>query len=133
MLEHLGCDFSLDTMKVTLNITNCLSIPILAFIDACHNIKNVRNALGDLKILQNSKGQFIEWKYFVKLNDVQYECGLHLANRLRQKHIDYASNKMKVKLATQTFRKPYTCSKIKILKMFFDLLLYVQEVLTHFI
>ena len=69
-------------VKSDFNLLNILNIPLLAFIDACHDIKNVRNTLGDLKILYNAKGQAIEWKYIVNLHDVQYKCGLHLANML---------------------------------------------------
>ena len=107
LCELIGCDFSLDTLKTSSNLINCINIPILVFIDACHCIKNTRNTIGDLKTLVNGQGQLIDWKYFCILNDIQYELGLHLANRLRQKHIDYSTNKMKVKLATQTFRKPF--------------------------
>ena len=69
--------------------------------DACHLIKNVRNCLGDLKVLY-SNGKEINWNYIEALHALQLDYDLHLGNKLRGKHIHYEKNKMKVSFATQT-------------------------------
>ena len=38
----------------------------------------------------------IEWRYIVDLNNVQKGCGLHAANRVTDKHVHFANQKMKV-------------------------------------
>uniref|UniRef100_A0A8C4NNJ2 THAP-type domain-containing protein n=1 Tax=Dicentrarchus labrax TaxID=13489 RepID=A0A8C4NNJ2_DICLA len=44
----------------------------------------------------------IIWKYIVHLNNVQKKSGLHAANRVTDKHVNFAYQKMKVSLAAQT-------------------------------
>lgn len=73
------------------------------FLDAAHMLKLVRNTLGDWRILYDQNGKSIEWDYFKKLVDLQEEGGLHLATKLRRRHIWYFKEKMKVSLAAQTF------------------------------
>ena len=38
----------------------------------------------------------INWKYIVQLNNVQKKSGLHAANRVTDKHVNFANQKMKV-------------------------------------
>ena len=38
----------------------------------------------------------IDWKHIVHLNDVQKKSGLHAANRVTDKHVHFANQKMKV-------------------------------------
>lgn len=38
----------------------------------------------------------ISWKYIVQLNNVQKNSGLHAANRVTDKHVNFANQKMKV-------------------------------------
>ncbi|XP_059474642.1 DNA transposase THAP9 isoform X1 [Neocloeon triangulifer] len=74
--------------------------PIYVFLDACHMIKLVRNCFGS-KIIYSGKGK-IDFTYVRKLHNFQIQQGLHLANKLRNKHINYHQNKMKVPIAVQT-------------------------------
>ena len=104
-MEQLGADFKSEPVKVTLDIKNILGIPIIVVFDICHVLKLLRNCLGDFKTLKNGKNKTIDWKYFCELNEIQTKIGLHLANKLRLKHIQYKSNKMKTKLACQTFSR----------------------------
>jgi hypothetical protein len=64
-------------------------------LDPCHVIKLVRNLLqayGSIK----SPDDVIEWKYIVRLQGVQNNIGLRLANKLSDRHINFMQNKMKV-------------------------------------
>jgi len=100
MLESLGCNFknykNLQTwFKHPASDTN-----IYVYLDPSHMLKLVRNVLGSRKVLLDKDDNRIEWKYFEDLHKLQQE-GLHVANKLRTKHIEYFKNKMKVKLASQ--------------------------------
>jgi len=64
-------------------------------------LKLIRNILAKLKILFDEAENIIEWKYFEELHQLQEAEGLHLANKVRSKHIAFEKNKMKVKLAAQ--------------------------------
>lgn len=101
MLQKLGCNFDTTNnfqtyFKHPANDTN-----VYVFLDPSHMLKLVRNSLGSTKQLLDGNGNKIEWKYFEELHKLQEAEGLHLANKLRTKHIEYFKNKMKVKLATQ--------------------------------
>ena len=104
-LEHAGADgckcYSYGGMKTSLDLTNVLGYPIYATPDVCHLIKLVRNCIGDFQILQNLDGKKIYFQYFKSLQKLQEQKGLHLATRIKRKHIDWKKNKMSVHLATQ--------------------------------
>ena len=70
-------------------------------LDACHQIKNVRNCLASMEIIFHNS-QPIKWHYIKKLDYIQQEDNLHLANKLKSKHIQFQNHKMNVKLAVQT-------------------------------
>lgn len=76
--------------------------PLEILLDICHMLKLVRNTFGNKGFLYDSKGDAIKWDYIVKLNHQQQKEGLHAANKLTSRHIDYQSNKMSIKLAAQT-------------------------------
>lgn len=76
---------------------------IYILLDPCHMIKLCRNTLGDWGVIYDSEGHPIEWKYFTHLVVLQEEAGLHAATKIRKRHINYQNEKMKVKLAVQTF------------------------------
>lgn len=103
MFELLGAKLFQKNPKVSLNIQNCLGVPVFVTLDACHLIKLIRNALGDFKNVITEAGETISWNHIVNLHQLQKEKGLHLGTKLREAHIDYKSNKMKVRLATQVF------------------------------
>lgn len=72
-------------------------------LDPCHMVKLLRNCLGDWKILYTTNGETIKWSYFKNLVNLQNESGLHCATKLRNRHIYYFREKIKVRLAVQTF------------------------------
>lgn len=74
---------------------------VLFTFDACHMIKLVRNSLDKFRILIDGDGNKIKWNYLEFLRDLQESQGLHLANKMRKKHIRFHFQMMKVYLATQ--------------------------------
>ena len=102
MLESLGATLKHDNVQTKLRIRNILNKCILATLDACHLIKLVRNAFGDLQIFKDSNGDTISWVFITELVKIQEEKGLHLATKLRRRHIKFHSDIMSVPLAAQT-------------------------------
>lgn len=76
---------------------------IYATLDICHMIKLARNALADGKTFFCQDGQRICWEYVVDLFKLQDSIGLHVVNKLTTRHVNWHKQKMKVKLAAQTF------------------------------
>lgn len=72
--------------------------------DACHMVKLLRNVFADLTLIDRN-GKYINWFYIQNLNSLQNSEGLTLANKLRNKHVEFYQNKMKVSLAVQVFSK----------------------------
>ena len=75
-------------------------------------IKFARNALGDLKIFKTPTGGFIEALYELQQHDI-----LHLANKLKTKHMQWHQHKMKVSVATTTVSASVAAA-ITFLRMF---------------
>ena len=50
-------------------------------------------AMADVNTIYNGKGQAIKWKYFVRLNEIQKNEGIHCANKLRDKRIHFENQK----------------------------------------
>lgn len=69
---------------------------------ACHMLKLVRNTLGDLKILKDAEGNFIEWRFIEALAQLQVKEGLRAGNKLNMTHTHYWKMKIKITLAAQT-------------------------------
>lgn len=78
---------------------------IVAFLDPCHMLKLIRNTFGDRKTLIDANNRFIQWSHIVALHEIQESEGMHLGNKLRNAHINYTKQKMKVHLAVQIFSK----------------------------
>ena len=82
-------------------------------------IKLCRNTLGDWKELYDEDKNPIKWDYFVKLVNLQDKVGIHAGTKIRNRHINYYKEKMKVKLAAQTFSTSvadafeYCCNSLK--------------------
>jgi DNA transposase THAP9 len=86
--------FESTTFKIESN-----NIEFFIFVDAVHCIKLVRNTLCEVKYdIIDSENGVIKWEYFQKLNELQYNKGLHLPNT----HINFKLQKMKVRSSTQT-------------------------------
>lgn len=103
MAEMLGCKLCLSDLKTSFDhpITK---EPIFILMDPCHMVKLTRNMLDAYRIIISSSGS-IEWGDIRKLNNVQEKSGLHLANKLTFKHVNFSNQKMKVSLAAQTLSR----------------------------
>lgn len=80
---------------------------VFVMMDACHMLKLARNMLQAYSPITSTTGQ-INWRYIVHLNDVQAKDGLHGANKVTDKHVNFDSHKMKVSLAAQTLSRSVT-------------------------
>jgi hypothetical protein len=83
-------------------------------------LKLARNALGDKEIFLTDGKETISWHYIKELFNVQQSDILHLGNKLKNVHIKWHNQKMKVAVAAQTLSSSvaagmmYLCSlKIK--------------------
>lgn len=104
MATNLGCNFKLTNMKTSFPHP-VTKKQIVVFLDPSHMLKLVRNTFGEKKCLVSKDNYFINWKYIMHLNELQEIEGLRLGNRLRQSHINFSKNKMKVSLAAQLLSK----------------------------
>lgn len=100
MAQHLGANFSPNNLK-TYFLHPQTKEKVFCILDACHMIKLIRNAFGDWGVLFDSEGNSIKWEYVKQLVDIQDKLGLHVATKIRQRHINYSKEIMKVKLAVQ--------------------------------
>ena len=66
-------------------------------------LKLFRNLLAQVGIIYDGDELPIQWEYIRQLNEVQKLHGIHCANKLRDRHINFEKLKMKVCVATQTF------------------------------
>ena len=90
-------------MKVTLSKKNVMGIPIFVTLDACHLMKLLRNCFGTYQVFKDDNGETVSWIYLEELNNLQEKEGLHLANKLRRRHILWNKDKMHTNLALQLF------------------------------
>ncbi len=69
------------------------TIRIYFFFDVAHCIKLLRNTLHDyVAFLWPGEG-YVRWEYGMKLNEIQEKEGLHAANKITKKHIQYQQKK----------------------------------------
>ena len=144
MFSLLGAKLNdAENLKVTLDLVNALGEPICVIQDVSHLMKIVRNAFGELSIFYLPDGSKILWSHIVSLQNLQWEKGLHLANKLTKDHINFHKKKMKVYLATQVLSNSVadslqfcaetleddefketeaTCQFLRIFNMIFDIL-----------
>ena len=66
-------------------------------------IKLARNALGDLGYFRTADGKLIKWQFIKNLIELQIEEGFNIAKKLNPDHLYWQRQKMKMKLAAQTF------------------------------
>lgn len=52
----------------------------------------------------------VRWDLITKLHTIQQELGLHLGNRLTQRHLNFHASKMKVNLAVQVLSRSVAVS-----------------------
>lgn len=77
--------------------------PVYIILDACHMIKLVRNCFAEYKVLLNKNNEEIRFDYIEKLIYMQEKYELHLNTKVRLRHLNWQSEKMKVCLAVQIF------------------------------
>ena len=73
--------------------------------DPCHMLKLVRNLFADFAQLLDGDGGEIRWFFLVELHRLQDQEGLLIANKLRDSHIAWKKQVMKVRLAAQTLSR----------------------------
>lgn len=78
---------------------------IFFIFDPCHMLKLVRNLFSHFGCLVDPDGQEIRWSYLEELHRLQQREGLHIANKLRESHIAWHRQVMKVRLAAQTLSR----------------------------
>ncbi|KAG0428157.1 hypothetical protein HPB47_024867 [Ixodes persulcatus] len=83
---------------------------VYGLLDACHMLKLMRNLLAEKQCIRDGAGRVVAWKYLEALGSLQQQEGLHAANKLRKKHIDFQRQKMKVSLAAQTLSRSVSCA-----------------------
>ena len=78
---------------------------VFVLLDVCHMLKLLPNSFATCGLLRDVEGNIIRWQYLEYLHQIQEKEGLHLANKLRQSHMYWQAQKMKVKLTAQTLSK----------------------------
>ncbi|VEN42830.1 unnamed protein product [Callosobruchus maculatus] len=105
MATALGANFS-DTDNLKTYFEHPIQkYKIYVILDPSHMIKLIRNCFGCYQNLENGEGKQICWQYLKYLVDVQTTEGLNVANKFKNRHIQFFREKMKVKLASQTLSK----------------------------
>lgn len=122
MANLLGCNFKHTSLKTNFQHPSSKD-EIVVLLDACHMLKLVRNTLGEKGSMVNRDNALIEWRFFKQLHELQDKEAFHLANKLREQHIKFTKQKMKVRLATQIFSESVAkalefCSEVLMLQNF---------------
>lgn len=106
MAEKLGASFKDPTNLQTSFKHPVTEHDIFIFLDPCHMIKLVRNCFGSKAVLEDCTNNLsIKWEFIEKLVEKQYTEGLHAANKMKLRHLDWTREKMKVRLAVQTLSR----------------------------
>lgn len=109
MANCLGTNLTYSTLKTYFLHPNTQE-EVFIMLDACHMIKLVRNALGHWGLIRDKQGNAIKWEYFKCLVDLQEQEGLHAVTKLRVRHINFSTEKMKVNTFTdKTSHSRHTC------------------------
>lgn len=102
MLSSLGANLSTGNMVPSFPNPHNPANRIFVLLDACHMLKLVRNCIAEWGTLYDGDGGRISWDYVVNLAKLQSQEGLRLGNKLKNAHINWQQQKMKVALAAQT-------------------------------
>lgn len=103
--KALGAEVTMDFDAMSFENPAEVNNKVFVFPDPPHCLKLIRNALGQYGTFRDGEGRSIKWDYFSKLVDIQEREGLHLANKITRRHINYKTEIMKVKLAAQIFSR----------------------------
>lgn len=99
----LGCQLKLNQPLKTYFVHLSSGENLFGIMDPCHMLKLARNMLQAYSSIVSPAGT-VKWKYISELNDVQEHEGLHAANKITRKHINFEGQKMKVSVLAQTIR-----------------------------
>lgn len=103
MMKALGANMNVVEMDPSFPHPANPSTRVHIILDVCHMLKLLRNSLADIGILKSASGQYIKWQYIDELDKLQESEGLRLGNKLRNAHLQWRRQKMKVNLAAQVF------------------------------
>lgn len=106
VFRNLGCNFQNVSSLQTSFPHPVTNDKVVAFLDPCHMLKLVRNTFGDIHTLVDVNNNMIQWSHIIKLHEIQENEGMHMGNKLRNAHVNYYKQKMKVRLAAQVFLNP---------------------------
>lgn len=98
MCTMLGCQLKLNQPLKTYFVHPSSGENVFVIMDPCHMLKLARNMLQAYSSIVSPPGT-VKWKYISELNDVQEHEGLHAANKIPRKHINFEGQKMKVSVA----------------------------------
>lgn len=104
MCTMLGCQLKLSQPLKTYFIHPSSGENVYVIMDPCHMLKLARNMLEAYSSIVSPAGM-VRWRHISDLNDVQEREGLHAANKITRKHINFGGQKMKVSLAAQTLSR----------------------------
>ncbi|KAL2100680.1 hypothetical protein ACEWY4_002441 [Coilia grayii] len=105
MCNMLGCQLKLDGHPLKTSFTHPSSgEDVHLIMDPCHMLKLARNMLKNYGSIISPSGT-VKWQHIVDLNDVQEREGLHAANKITRRHVDFEGQKMKVSVAAQTLSR----------------------------
>lgn len=93
----LGCQLKLNPLEPLRTYFAHLSSgdKVFVMMDPCHMLKLSRNMLQAYGSINSPVG-VVKWSYLSDLNVVQEKEGLHAANRITSKHINFINQKTKV-------------------------------------
>ena len=94
----------LQTLGATLKIPNFIPSfphPLILFLNTCHMLKLTRNTPESNGILKDKEGNPIKLEYIKELNKLQEVEGLSLGNKLKNAHIQWHKQKLKVNNAAR--------------------------------
>nr|CAI5861019.1 unnamed protein product [Callosobruchus analis] len=86
------CNILGANLKNVTDLKNYIDHPITKkhvyiFLESCHMFKLIMDYFARLKQIIDSDGRLINWEFLEKLCSFQESEGVHLANRLRRRHL----------------------------------------------
>jgi DNA transposase THAP9 len=100
-LINLGGSLQPSSINSTFPHPCIPDVSVAVVFDACHMIKLARTLLNEYQIIVIPGVGKVKWQYIEALHKLQTDEGLTLANKLTKHHIQYKTQKMKVRLAVQ--------------------------------
>lgn len=116
VFNQLGADLNVYSNTFRTYFLTPSNKKIYITFDTCHLEKNVRNAIGDKKLITDGNNGKISWQYFQDLvKHKKLTNNLHASHKMTLEHLRYATNKMRVSLAVQTLSRS-TAESMQFLK-----------------